>query len=89
MKEVLAAVGVLALVAVGYVVYKNKFSKHSDCGCGCGGDCLDKTTVSIKVPQNQMEQYEEHNCNPIGLGDGWITNYDIMNDFKDMTVSRA
>jgi hypothetical protein len=91
MKEVLAAVGILAIVAVGYVVYKNKFEKHSDCGCGCDGDCSDKkdtpkTNVSMQVPNNQMYQQD---CNSTGLGEGWIKTYDLHKEFENMTVNRA
>jgi hypothetical protein len=86
MKEVFAAIGIVTVVLVGYVVIKRQMHKHDDCGCGCGGNCKDEIQTQTMVA---VETPHEHNCNSNGLGSGWITNYDVQKDFAGMTVNRA
>ena len=88
MKDLLAVVGVLAIGIVGYALIKKGMQKHDDCGCGCGGNCKEDKMLNIQ-PIFQPNMQEDCGCNGRGLGEGWVTNYNLQEDFKDSTISRA
>jgi hypothetical protein len=88
MKDVLAVVGVLAIGIVGYALIKKEMHKHDDCGCGCGGNCQEDKMPIIQ-PTVQPIMQEDCGCGGRGLGEGWVTNYNLQKEFEGMTVSRA
>lgn len=59
MKEVLAAVGIAAIVIIGYSVIKNKVGTKGDCGCGCGGNCEEGKEHDHK---HDHEEHKEQGC---------------------------
>jgi hypothetical protein len=88
MKDVLAVVGVLAIGIVGFAFIKKQMHKKDDCGCGCGGNCKEDKIPNIQ-PIVQPTTQEDCGCGGRGLGEGWLTNYNLQEEFKDSTISRA